>query len=143
MYVGYAVKNGDKMQILNFKRLIKKYMKREIKFRVWDNYNQQLLYPNSNGYFIGSGSYSLWQVINNDPSKDLKCMQCTGLKDKNGKEIYEGDIVAYVLPTSGEDLSGVSNVRYSNGGFVVDNLYIDKLRLEVIGNVHETPKVNV
>jgi len=53
---------------------------REIKFRAWDKDLHKM--------------YNKWTVIPDDDRSHI-LMQYTGLKDKNGKEIYEGDIVKH------------------------------------------------
>lgn len=64
--------------------------------------------------------------------------QFTGLKDVNGKEIYEGDVVKGVLYTTGIELDINKDVRFSGGVFTVEKVYIDKIaKIEIIGNIHE------
>jgi hypothetical protein len=60
-------------------------MNREIKFRVWDNVDYR-----STPFTLQDLQDKTIQFTN-----DCKVLQYTGLKDKNGKEIYEGDIVRY------------------------------------------------
>lgn len=95
---------------------------RPIKFRVWDSQIKEMLPWEDvlrefelGELFEGSGPYSY--------------MQFTGLRDKNGKEIYEGDIVAW-----GKDGSK-SVVQWDNDecGF---RPYVN-ITTEVIGNIHE------
>ena len=58
---------------------------REIKFRAWDKWKNKMIQPHS-GDFIAWHAMSNWKEC-------LDVMQFTGLHDKNGKEIYEGDII--------------------------------------------------
>jgi len=68
---------------------------REIKFRVWDKDNQKMWDRIDLNFCMKYGQI----YIDNDYikelgiSKNVELMQYTGLKDKNGKEIYEGDII--------------------------------------------------
>ena len=70
--------------------------------------------------------------------------QYTGLKDKNGNKIYEGDIVHCENYYQGTDYTG--KVMFFNGGFCVwtggfRNYVWDDMIPEIIGNIHENPEL--
>ena len=80
--------------------------------------------------------------------------QYTGLTDKNGKRIFEGDIVRYtVLRLDGEYVPVVNVVEFAEGGFAVNNYFINYWLwnsidgntqlsdIEVIGNIHDNPEL--
>ena len=120
-------------------------MNREIKFRVYDKDFKRMRYLNSSHDFIcfdekGNGYYHNMQTGLGEWFSDL--MQYTGLKDKNGVEVYENDIVKY----EGEDTSYVvmfDPTGYwcldGNGARNSEMLYYEDIfkYLEVIGNIYE------
>lgn len=113
---------------------------REIKFRAWHKTTNKMLQVGDDSgttnpldccaYFVGRQPVIL--------------MQYTGLKDKNGKEIYEGDII------KNEKDNYPHKIIYTIGSFVGKQLrgkfkgYVDGLffyRFEVIGNIYENPEL--
>ncbi|TFL15928.1 YopX family protein [Jannaschia formosa] len=133
-------------------------MKREIKFRAWDKADKMMYYDIIYGIEFEDGSkYDFCNFIGEkDPSDyhEWVSMQYTGIKDKNGREIYEGGVLHYgyygkwdgVSEEPEEDLDRPMNfeVRWSEavGGFVANGYVRTSSNLgEVIGNIYEDPEL--
>lgn len=115
---------------------------RQIKFRSWDGKNMW------NDVMVYSGSE--WNSLTDTPVPNV-LMQFTSLTDKNGKEIYEGDILKVQDPYNENWSTNGAEVIFSNayvGGWVISdssgrnlNLGSRQSRLQIIGNVHENPEL--
>ncbi len=67
-------------------------------------------------------------------------MEWTGLHDKNGKEIWEGDIVKWDHGVT-EDDNGIGEVVFKGGRFKVRYCFCCHTEYEVIGNIYENPSL--
>lgn len=125
------------------------------KFRAYFNKYKRMIYGvglvNENSILVdfnGEGNCEYMFLTN-----DIKLMQYTGLKDKNGNDIYEGDVCRWTDPEpfDGEILSDVFIVRYSDeflkwigeNNNSYDDLYdfTDDGQMELIGNIYENPEL--
>jgi len=132
-------------------------MSREIKFRAWDKKKSKMfndVIVTNNMFYVPKNL--LVDFSNTYAMVNCILMQYTGLNDKNGTEIYEGDILQEVVPNydacSCDGCTCEQNYYHNNEvkfdtlkGFYMDlNHYIkeeDFTRREIIGNIHENPEL--
>lgn len=122
---------------------------REIKFRAWNKKLRIMVYENEDNtadYWDGV-DISLVEMVNTQLQDDgYEWLQFTGLRDKNGKEIYEGDVAEFVNAKNSDDYSR-GEIFFNNGCFWFDRLDADPLyslkvnKMEVIGNIYENPEL--
>lgn len=118
---------------------------REIKFRVWSDGAMRILDHMQTGVGQIGFSDTYWTDLNDDDRGPLVLMQYTGLKDKNGKEIFEGDILRNdhgdledVVWTPGQGWDSDGAFGYMGAYLMWKCLPGDS---EVIGNVYENPEL--
>lgn len=118
---------------------------REIKFRAWfpkDHWISLTEGHKDTGCFIYDYQATIYEECEtlNPDEKDIFIEQYTGLKDMEGKEIYEGDIMEYYCQST----RYFSEITYSEGSFwMFGNLmrYILQYSAVVIGNIHENKEL--
>jgi uncharacterized phage protein (TIGR01671 family) len=127
---------------------------RELKFRAWDNTDKEIGGQIMYGWaklneLDADGVLSLVDLLVNGWNKQGIPMQYTGLKDSEGKEIYEGDILRHDYFTI-----SLLKVVFGRGGFSVVGIKVKEplsellnpdnslyKESEVIGNVYENPEL--
>ena len=124
---------------------------REIKFRAWDKTNNKMLFDELEGFeFARNGEPVLCRVEGFSNMLEAQCskrkgqlvlMQYTGLKDKNGQELYEGDILKEIGLLGVIECHAPSfKLRRNRPSktFNDEDLFeIPDLEGEIIGNIYE------
>lgn len=128
---------------------------REIKFRAWDKQNKKMLssseFLHKDLYLTLGGGIMCVNPVGNQYAIAEECypiMQYTGLKDKNGKEIYEGDIMQNeqmqktVIIWSNDELGfmmvDIEEYPKEEPTYMTNDIWVTK---EIIGNIYENPEL--
>ena len=120
-----------------------------IKFRAWDEADSLMYYNIEMGIKFDDGSeYTFGDFLNNMGYHNYKIMQYTGFKDKNNKEIYEGDIIDNGnkhTPSKGVVKFCEASFRVDSGEGGMFNLAMTGQmcngKMEIIGNLYENPEL--
>lgn len=127
-------------------------MSRTIKYRVWDNENKSYNDPYSSAYYAMAQDGGLDFYCHGDHMREADpdvyfIEQYTGLTDKNGKEIYEGDIVKNIEGVNEtavcvwDESNAEFDFRCKDGKYTRDNVKSWLEMYEVVGNIHENKEL--
>ena len=118
------------------------------RYRAWDSWRKRMsavdrIYIDTEGVRLYDDFGEYWRDF-----RDVKLMQSTGLKDKNGKEIFEGDILDYngrkaLVRWHGSYASFIyrfaDELQKRNSEW--KPLYLAYMKCEIIGNIYENPEL--
>jgi len=117
---------------------------REIKFRAWDKYQNIMFSMNNLKLSCGPNGFEFHLYKPEGGLGKAILMQYTGLKDKSGKEIYEGDIVKmwHTEYNTGGIGDGYKNevIEFRNGQYTSISLHESHPPM-IIGNIYENPEL--
>ena len=140
-------------------------MKDRFRFRVWDKDNKRMLYKIENAYDGGgvedekgneiadcyADCFSYFFPYDDDKNEEFIVEQCTGLKDKNSRLIYENDVVKItgdVMTMPIKYMDCLFKVIWGDVGFCFEMLnenyglgFCECFEYEVLGNIHENPEL--
>lgn len=127
---------------------------REIKFRFWGKFgelNEEKDECENEMLYGDRFCFQHTEPINTlFADKSFIAMQYTGLKDKNGVEIYEGDIVKYKTYYYSKEKEVVEEVKWIEGGYTdlfgepsMYGFLVAWGECEIIGNIFENPEIEI
>ena len=122
---------------------------KENKYRAWNRKTKKMQYFTLNTLLEGYGDDCTCTPDNEEPWVNpmwQPIMQYTGLKDKNSKEIYVGDVLKWrgYEVANGKQIRPLRTWEVQDNYqrlFQIENIIRDNGTLEIIGNIHENPEL--
>lgn len=116
------------------------------RYRAWDSWRKRMsvvdrIYIDTEGVRLYDDFGEYWRDF-----RDVKLMQSTAFKNKNGKEIFEGDIVKMAKDVYSES-TYYEIVRHRGGAYRLESkqhgceLWLRHADCEIVGNVYENPEL--
>lgn len=124
-----------------------------VRFKIWDKTRNKWLFSNCGQFLLTQEGKAMFHMDGDNPLEPIidqieyEVLMYTGLKDKNGTEIYEGDIIKYSHKAVGEIKR---EVRYKYGMYGIEGRHegtqipfanILGSEREVVGNIYENPEL--
>lgn len=117
---------------------------RQIKFRAWDKADKVMFFPNSI-MFDGAGTMMFEHAnggIKHSSSRAYcELMQYTGLKDSNGVDIYEGDLISMATKFRRSDTKHCKTVSWVSSEYKCGWNVARGEIYEVVGNIYQNPEL--
>ena len=123
---------------------------REIKFRAWDKSNERILSGAALCVSVQGNAFGVYKLDETNEclgnEEDFELMQYTGLKDCQGNEIYEGDIIQYTATDiTGEPITYRWPVKLQEGCYLCGHRPLREIlkyfKGEKLGNIYESPEL--
>lgn len=114
-------------------------MNRKIKFRIWNDYDKKMIHWNE---LLEKNLANIFTI----PSYNKWLMQYTGLHDKNGKEIWENDIVEITRECIYEKgiiifKDGCFFIKSKENLLALYNCELSNYKIKIIGNIYDNPEL--
>lgn len=124
----------------------KNLLKRIIKFRIWDDGKKVWVHDTEHAVNLLGETIIMGEILRRpddtgvtlEELNNLVVMQFTGHRDKNGRDIFEDDIIEIEMNISRDKHRELVEWDYAENGWNDWNVYCPKY-VEVIGNIHENP----